>query len=98
VFEGSPSGIGRLIERQHEGGKSPYKPQAGEESLSTRERSVLKLIGDGKSNKKIERAINVSPETVQSHIKNIFVKLAVERRVHTVSRTHRLGVVGEHRA
>jgi DNA-binding CsgD family transcriptional regulator len=103
----SPSGTARLIERRHEGGEPPCKPQgseesqaseepqAGEEPLSVRERSILRLIGDGKSNKEIAREINVSPETVKSHIKNIFVKLAVERRAHAVSRAHRLGLVGD---
>jgi len=55
-------------------------------SLSPRERNILELIGEGRSNKEIARALDISPETVKSHIKNMFAKLGVERRAEAVYR------------
>ena len=38
------------------------------------------MIGQGLSNKGIARALEISPETVKSHVKHIFLKLAVSTR------------------
>jgi ATP/maltotriose-dependent transcriptional regulator MalT len=50
------------------------------DALSTRESDVLLLIGRGLSNKQIAQSLKISPETVKSHVKNIFLKLAVGSR------------------
>jgi LuxR family maltose regulon positive regulatory protein len=62
-------------------------------SLSPRERNILERIGEGRSNKEIARELGIAPETVKSHIKNVFVKLAVEKRAQAVSRAQSLGLV-----
>lgn len=62
-------------------------------SLSSRERSILEGIGQGKSNKEIAKDLSIAPETVKSHVKNIFVKLAVKKRAQAVARAHGLGLV-----
>ena len=62
-------------------------------SLSPRERNVLELLGEGQSNKDIARSLGIAPETVKSHVKNIFMKLAVERRSHAVARALSLGLI-----
>ena len=61
--------------------------------LSPRERTVLNLINDGQSNKNIARTLGISPETVKSHVKNIFAKLAVEKRTQAINRARSLGLV-----
>ncbi len=63
------------------------------DSLSSRELNILERIGQGRSNKEIARELGIGPETVKSHIKNIFLKLGVERRAHAVSLAQRLGLV-----
>jgi LuxR family maltose regulon positive regulatory protein len=63
------------------------------ESLSPRERNILERIGQGRSNKEIARELSIAPETVKSHVKNIFIKLAVDRRAQAVSRAQSLGLV-----
>jgi LuxR family maltose regulon positive regulatory protein len=63
------------------------------ESLSPRKRNIVERIGQGRSNKEIARELGIAPETVKSHIKNIFVKLAVDRRAQAVSRAQSLGLV-----
>jgi ATP/maltotriose-dependent transcriptional regulator MalT len=54
--------------------------------LTARERDVLTMISQGLSNKRIARALEISPETVKSHLKHIFVKLEVGTRTEAVFR------------
>ena len=56
------------------------------ETLTARERDILALIGEGFSNKSIARMLEISPETVKSHVKHIFLKLGVGTRAAAVSR------------
>jgi ATP/maltotriose-dependent transcriptional regulator MalT len=39
------------------------------------------------------RSLTIAPETVKSHIKNIFLKLAVDKRAQAVARAQSLGLV-----
>jgi LuxR family maltose regulon positive regulatory protein len=61
--------------------------------LTARERAVLVMIGQGHSNKRVARALEISPETVKSHVKHIFLKLAVSSRIEAVSRAGTLGLL-----
>lgn len=54
------------------------------EILSARELEVLKLVARGLSNKEIGRSLNMAPETVKWHLKNIFEKLNVSSRIEAV--------------
>jgi LuxR family maltose regulon positive regulatory protein len=51
------------------------------------------MISEGQSNKLIARTLKISPETVKSHVKNIFLKLAVGTRAAAVSRAGALGLL-----
>jgi LuxR family maltose regulon positive regulatory protein len=64
------------------------------QSLSARESDILKLIANGLSNKEIARTLAITPETVKSHVKHIFIKLNVEKRAQAVSRAQMLGLAG----
>lgn len=72
---------------------TPSVPANGE-ALSSRQRDVLKLIAEGRSNKEIARIVGITPETVKTHVRNIFIKLSVDRRAQAVSRAQSLGLVG----
>jgi DNA-binding NarL/FixJ family response regulator len=50
------------------------------DSLSEREREIVRLLIRGWTNKEIAVALRVSPETVKMTLKNIFGKLGVENR------------------
>ncbi|MBV8271001.1 MAG: LuxR family transcriptional regulator, partial [Cupriavidus sp.] len=76
--------------------RAPLDEAPAPEGLSTRERGVLNLIAAGQSNKEIARTLGIAPETVKSHIKNIFSKLSVEKRAQAVSRAQSLGLVVGH--
>ena len=64
------------------------------DSLSPRESDILRLIAEGLSNKEIAKDLAIAPETVKWHIKQIFIKLKVERRAQAVSRAQILGLIG----
>ena len=64
---------------------------ASSDGLTAREREVLAMISQGSSNKQIARALEISPETVKSHVKHIFLKLAVSTRTEAVFRAALLG-------
>ena len=61
--------------------------------LSARERTVVLLMGHGLSNKRIARQLSIAPETVKSHAKRIFWKLAVQSRAQAVYRASTLGLL-----
>ncbi|MFP3466209.1 response regulator transcription factor [Leifsonia sp. SIMBA_070] len=52
--------------------------QAAVESLSSRERDVLRLMAEGKSNVGIAGELHLSLRTVESHIGHLMAKLGVE--------------------
>jgi DNA-binding CsgD family transcriptional regulator len=61
-----------------------YRHRGGK--ITGRERDVLAMISQGCSNKWIARTLDISPETVKSHIKHIFLKLEVTTRTEAVVR------------
>lgn len=59
--------------------------------LSPREREVLRLMMDGRSNKEIASALKVTERTVKFHVTSIFNKLGAENRAQAVSIAHQRG-------
>lgn len=55
-----------------------------EEALTTREREILKLIAEGKSNKEIADLLFISPRTVERHRANIMEKLNLRKTADLV--------------
>ncbi len=58
--------------------------------LSQREREVLELLSEGKSNKEIARALDLSEPTVKFRLKNLFSKLGVSRRAMALAVAQKL--------
>jgi ATP/maltotriose-dependent transcriptional regulator MalT len=71
----------------------PTRPSRVTESLSPREHSILRSMSCGLSNKRIAQELQIAPETVKSHVKGIFIKLAVQTRAHAVSTAGALGLL-----
>jgi len=61
-------------------------------TLTERESEVLGLLAQMYSTEEIAQALFVSPNTVKTHLKGIFGKLCVSRRVDAVRRGRQLGL------
>ncbi len=85
-----PGVAARLLVRVAEGETS--------EELSAREVEVLRLMVGGASNKRIAVSLNVSENTVKSHISHIFSKLGVQNRAEAVAVALQRGVVSGERS
>jgi len=68
-----------------DGGPAQPDSAAGD-TLTIREREVLAMISQGFTNKRVARTLEISPETVKSHVKHIFLKLNVGTRTEAVFR------------
>ncbi|MDF2648500.1 MAG: DNA-binding response regulator [Paenibacillus sp.] len=64
-----------------------------EEGLTSREREVLLLIAEGKSNKDISEELFISIKTVKTHVSNLLMKCELEDRTQLAIFAHRKGLV-----
>jgi DNA-binding NarL/FixJ family response regulator len=97
-----PDELTRAI-RSIAAGGSPLEPavaaklltsmQEPDDELSAREMDVLKLLVAGASNKMIAAQLNVSENTVKSHLSHIFDKLQVQSRAEAVAVALQRGIV-----
>ncbi len=67
--------LDQLRQQERRDGKPPA------ETLSAREREILRLVTEGKDNATIARELFISPYTVKNHISNILLKLRVSNRI-----------------
>lgn len=65
----------------------------GQEELTPTESNVLRMIVGGMSNKEIAFALDVSENTVKSHIQNIFGKIGVSDRTSAATTAIKRGLV-----
>jgi len=65
--------------------------------LTRRERQVLDLIADGRSNSVIARQLHLAPKTVSNHISAIFTKLRAADRTEAIARARDAGIGARHR-
>lgn len=63
--------------------------------LTDREREILELIAQGRSNAAITARLVLSPKTVRNHVSNIFSKLQVRDRSEAIVRAREAGMGGE---
>lgn len=61
--------------------------------ITERERQVLQLLADGRSNKEIAAQLGLSPNTVKTHVARLFDKLRVARRTEAILLARELGLV-----
>ena len=91
---GLPPFVGSLFSQWDAGYAGDRSAQPNSRVLTPRERDVLAMISQGFSNKSIARTLEISPETVKTHVKRIFPKLAVNTRTEAVYRAASLGLLG----
>jgi DNA-binding CsgD family transcriptional regulator len=61
--------------------------------VTDREFEVLELLAAGLSNKEIARRLDVSPNTVKTHVAKLYEKLGVERRTAAVDKARALALI-----
>lgn len=61
--------------------------------LSGREVEVLGLLAHGHSNKEIARLLDISPNTVKTHVTSVFGKLEATRRTQAVQKARELEIL-----
>ncbi len=80
----APSIAAMLVNRV----KAPAPP-----ALSTREREVLALVAQGKSNPAIAKQLFLGEATVKTHLLHVFEKLEVSDRTRAVTKAMELGIL-----
>jgi len=63
------------------------------DDLTARELDVLRHVALGKSNKEIAAALDISEETVKTHVRHVLAKLGAENRAQAAVRALARGVV-----
>ena len=61
--------------------------------LTGQEMRVLERLAAGQSNKEIARSLGVSPNTVKTHVANLFDKLEVQRRTQAIQKGRQLSLI-----
>ena len=85
--------VQRLLEAMP---KTPTKSEVtpvDEDRLSNRELDVLRLLAAGQSYKEIGQQLFLSLNTVQFHVKNIYGKLAVNKRVQAIEKAREMKLI-----
>ena len=54
---------------------------------------MLTLLAAGRSNKEIANQLDLSPNTVKTHVAKLFEKLEAKRRTEAISRARELGMI-----
>lgn len=97
--------IGRAIRAVHAGGShleprvaarvlsELHTPRRASDTLSEREREVLRLVADGLSNKEIGRALTISERTARFHVTSILNKLGASTRAQAVALAGQRGLL-----
>jgi len=61
--------------------------------LSARECEVLEMLAAGHANKVIARRLDISPNTVKTHVARVYEKLAVASRTQAVQKARTLDIL-----
>jgi DNA-binding CsgD family transcriptional regulator len=95
AFLGLGIWVGRMLFRSEPRatGFTPNERAQASLGITEREREVLQLLADGRSNKEIASRLGLSPNTVKTHVARLFEKLRVARRTQAIQLARELGLV-----
>ena len=78
-----------LVSHRERHGPPRGRPDALSVRMTPREREVINLIAAGLSNKEIATRLEISTDTVKSHVRNIMKKLMLHTRLQIAAYVHR---------
>jgi DNA-binding NarL/FixJ family response regulator len=64
-------------------------------ALTRRERQVLSLVAEGRTNRQIAEELFINEKTASVHVSNILSKLGVSNRAEAAAVAHRVGLAAE---
>jgi DNA-binding CsgD family transcriptional regulator len=70
---------------------APTPAQDGLDALTSRERQVADLVGEGLTNRQVARQLRMAEKTVEGHLSRIFAKLEVRSRAGVAAQVGRQG-------
>ncbi|MGE5894165.1 MAG: response regulator [bacterium] len=73
--------------------RGDLRPSGGADGLTTREREILKLVAEGKSNKEIADLLAISVRTAECHRCNMMEKLKLKKTADLVKYAIRKGYI-----
>ena len=73
--------------------EAPADLPPGLDLLTAREREVLALLAQGRSNQQVAEALTVSETTAKTHVSRVLAKLGCRTRLEAAALAHRAGVV-----
>jgi two-component system response regulator NreC len=88
-----PSAAKMVVEDYLEKLKSGQEPTSSLDTLTEREREILKLVAEGYTNREIAEALFISVKTVETHKANIMEKLNLHKRAELVRYAIRKGIL-----
>jgi LuxR family maltose regulon positive regulatory protein len=83
----------RLLDAFGVGAAKPETAEKHEGLLSLREIEVLQSLARGLSYEEIGRQLFLSLNTIQSHVKSIYRKLQVNKRLHAIEKARELNLI-----
>jgi DNA-binding CsgD family transcriptional regulator len=90
--------LGIWVGNRLTGGRKPETFERNARAIATlgvseRELEVLELLAEGRSNKEIADRLFVSPNTVKTHLANLYGKLEVSRRTQAIQKARELRMI-----
>ena len=88
-----PSTLTRLLHQVSKEREARRGVMALFDALTDREREVLQLLAEGIRNDDIAERLFISPQTVQTHVRNLLAKLGVHSKLEAVALAVRHGAI-----
>ncbi len=88
-----PTTLTRLLHQVAKEREARRDAQALLDELTLREHEILQLLAEGMRNEGIAQKLFISPQTVQTHVRNLLAKLGVHSKLEAVAFAVRHGAI-----
>jgi DNA-binding NarL/FixJ family response regulator len=87
-------GVTRAVVREFVGGRRPIAPHPRLDTLTTREREIVRLVAEGFKNDEIAERLVIRPATARTHVSRAMIKLNARDRAQLVVFAFQAGLTG----